>query len=97
MTMNWPGKTCPWPAVHLLDLDEVLFGGSCTLSRMRTAGMTKPISAAIWRRRALICSVSRSSPAADVDQRQEAVAELDPQVVHLERGRDRLLGGRARR
>ena len=29
-----------------------------------------------------------------IDQRQQRIAEFDLEIVHLERGRDRLLGGR---
>ena len=60
---------------------------------MRTAGITKPISTASERRSALICSVRRSDAIGRVDQRQQRVAELDFQVVDLERGGDRLVRG----
>ena len=64
------------------------------LSRMRTDGMTKPISIASERRSALIWSVRRSAAVGRVDQRQQAVAELDLEIVDRERGRDRLLDRR---
>jgi hypothetical protein len=62
---------------------------------MRTAGITKPISLASERRSALICSVRRSEPSGALTSGSRRIAELDLEVVDLERGRDRLVGRRA--
>jgi hypothetical protein len=61
------------------------------LSWMRTGGSTKPISLAIERRRLL--DLLGQPRRAAAGQRQQPVAELQPDHVHAQRFGDRRLGG----
>src|SRR5258707_12203932 len=89
MTMNWFGQILPAPASTSLILMTYVFAASCTLSRMRTAGITKPISIASERRSALLFGQAVATVGA-VDERQQGIAQLDLEIVDLQRSCDRL-------
>jgi hypothetical protein len=57
---------------------------------MRTAGITKPISIASERRSALILLGQAVATVGAVDERQQRIAQLDLEIVDLQRGCDRL-------
>ena len=92
MTMYWLGQMRPVAGVDLLDLDDV--GVGLELDVVEDAHRRHD-EAHLGRERAAQRLDLLGQPVGAVrrvDQRQQRIAELDLEVVDLERRRDRLLG-----